>query len=245
MPLFSRSGREIALTDEGSALLTQLTQGFQIVREAIAQPEPNRHTLKVGAFPFLANEVLTPGIDALKKTLGGDIRLYTQNSTELLTHAAPQERLDVVIRYAKVAAKFPGLIAQKLTNLTLVPVIAINEKEPSTAGELMAKPLARVIGPFDGWQLWRQTYASEISDVDYALETDSYHSAMLAVARGEVACLAVAPFIQPWLNSGRVKALASWQVDITEQAAFMVYARHNEGNPSIDRFGTWLAEQWL
>lgn len=245
VPLFSRSGRNLQLTDEGDKLLVELTAGFEIVRQALARPRPDDDVLRIGTFPFLANEILTPRMATLQRALAGrEIRLHTQNDVTWLTHAKPDQRLDVIIRYGNSDARFPGLIAEPLTKLKLVPVIGPDMAEPQTPSDFLQLPLARVIGPFAGWDRWRAAHAPQYPPPEFALQTDSYHAAMLAVSRGEVACLAVAPYIKPWLDEARLQALSRWELPITDQCAYLVYARHNQGHRDIVQLADWLRDQW-
>ena len=58
--LFSRNGRQVALTQEGSSYLPALTAGFHSIRQASPAIKPASSRLQIGAFPFLANEVWHP-----------------------------------------------------------------------------------------------------------------------------------------------------------------------------------------
>ena len=244
-PLFSRLGGRIVLTQEGAALLPQLTLGFQNIRQAQTGSQEDLGVFRIGAFPFVANELIAPEIEALTKLLPYDeVRLFTSNDLHLLTHINPNERLDVVIRYANPGAKFPGLNVRELGAVSLVPVVGPGVRDVVSPEQLVELPLAQVLGPFDGWARWWAEHLPGASQPDFVLKTDSYHSAMLAVARGEVACLAVLPFIGPWLQDGRIRALTDLKIPLPEQQAVLVSAPYQEGNAAIPAFAEWLSNQW-
>ena len=242
--LFSRQGRQVKLTEEGRNYLPGLTQGFQAIRDASPKSRPASRQLHIGAFPFLANEVVTPNIATLKALLSRtEIRLFTRTDLQALTQVHTEDRLDVVIRYGPADGRFPGFLAEKLGDVALVPVVAASAPHISDADVLLSQPWIRVIGPFQGWDLWREAYAPAAEERVYALETDSFHAAMLAVERGEGACLAVLPFLTPWIRSGRVRALHDLTLPVTAQAAYAVWAPYQRANPQIPVFIDWLVRQ--
>ena len=244
--LFSRTGRSVELTDEGESFLPALTAGFQAIRQAQPQMQVATPHLHVGAFPFLANEIIAPRMGELKSRLPGvDIRLFTQTHLQSLIHTSASERLDVVVRYGPEHGRVPGFKTTRLGEVALVPVVGTGVPLPSSAEALLELPLIRVIGPFQGWQLWRSEFAPDRAqddkhDTAFALETDSFHAAMLAVERGEGACLAVLPFLNPWIKTGRVQMVSGLRLAIEDQAAFVVRAPHQNDSPHITEFTDWL-----
>ena len=241
--LFSRSGRQVTLTEEGQNFLPELTLGFQNLRNATPNAETSTNRLHIGAFPFLANEIITPGISTLKRALSGtEIRIYTHNDLQALTHVDPTQRLDVVIRYGPSSGRFPGHTAIKLADLTLVPVVGPGVSPDIRDAEmLLDQPLIHVIGPFQGWQRWITRFAPEAS-LSYALETDSFHAAMLAVNRNEGVSLAVLPYLNAWIRAQKVKSIESLGLPIEDYAAFAVCAPFQQSNPKIAAFVDWLSE---
>ena len=241
LPLFHRTGREVRLTQEGANYLPELTQGFQTLKSArpsAAQPTPR---FSIGAFPFLANEIITPHIASLTAATGvDDILIYTRTDVAALTHVDPAERIDIVVRYAARDARFPGLTAVKIADVALVPIVG-PQVEANDVDTFLAQPLIRVIGPFRGWERWLQTFAPEREALSVGLQTDSFHAAMQSVARGEAACLGVLPYLTPWIRAGKVRALEAWQLAIEDQAAFAVIAPFQETNPHLEACIEWLS----
>ena len=241
--LFSRQGRQIQLTAEGQSLLPELSEGFQRIRAAVAPSGQSSDALQIGAFPFLANEVLTPGMDALKKVLGDvDVRLFTQTDLGLLQHVDPGQRLDVIIRYGSKPPRFPGFVAQHLADLSLVPIASPGSSSLTSATDIVEQPLINVIGPFRGWPRWCQANGIDVVPDTFTLATDSYHAAMLAVERGEGICLGIRPYINPWLTDGRIQALDAFALSIDDYAAYAVSAAHKADDRRIHAFTTWLKD---
>lgn len=243
--LFSRTGRSVVLTKEGQQYLPALADGFQRIREASLRSEPARNTLQIGAFPFLANEVITPNLVALKQVLGDvDVRLFTSTDLSSLTEIDPAHRLDVVIRYGDDSQRFAGYSAERLAAVGLVPIVARDAVHVGSVADLFTQPFIRVLGPFQGWELWLDQYAPEAELPPFSLETDSFHAAMLAVERGEGACLGVLPYIKPWIRANRVRALDEFMMSVDGQAAFAVVAPFQQHNPTIRKFLDWLTAQF-
>ncbi len=239
--LFSRSGRQVTLTREGERYLPALTDGFQRIREASLHTEPSVRRLHLGAFPFLANEVIAPRLTELKARLGDtEIRIFTHTDLKALTHGDPGARLDVVVRYG--AGRFPGLVATRLADVAVVPIQSVQSTPIRNSAALLQQPLIRVLGPFQGWEQWRDHFVPDAPLPAFTLETDSFHAAMQAVERGDGVSLGVLPYLNPWLRDGRVRALADFELPIRGQGAYAVHAPFQTGNPVMAEFLAWLKE---
>ncbi|MEM1433148.1 MAG: LysR family transcriptional regulator [Pseudomonadota bacterium] len=239
--LFSRQRRQVRLTREGEAYLPGLSSGFQLIREANAKLGDGAERFYIGAFPFLASELITPQLEAVRAALGPvDLRVFTHTRLEALTHTNPEERLDVVVAYGRGKASFPGLGFDKLCDVALVPVVGNSAPQLNAATEVLRQPLIRVLGPLRGWELWSERFGRAGDLLTFAVETDSYHTAMLSVERNEGVCLAVAPFIKPWLDAGRVRPLSTLALPIEDQAAYAVYAPHQAERAALRQFVSWL-----
>ena len=151
----------------------------------------------------------------------------------------PQQRVDLVVRYGKNSTKFPGLISHKIADVALVPIVGpqLNIK---SIDEFLQQPLIKVIGPFAGWERWLQNFAPNQTEVVFSLQTDSFHAAMLSVARNEGVCLGVVPYLSPWIREGKVCALPNFTLPIEDQAAYAVYAPFQQTNTQLTKSVEWL-----
>ncbi len=243
--LFSRQHRRIELTREGANLLPELTVGFQNIRDASTQQSSKPRRLHIGAFPFFANEIVMPNMRTLKSLLPEtEIRIYTQNNLDKLMAVDPNERLDLIVKYGPKHKQFTGFDAAKIADLSVVPLTGVKPDTPIEIDWLLNQPLIHVIGPFEGWRLWKERFAPNFEVLSFSLETDSYHAAMLSVARNEGVCLGVMPFISPWIEDGKVNALFEYELKLENHAAYAISASFQHSNPDIQIFVEWLEQQY-
>jgi LysR family glycine cleavage system transcriptional activator len=237
-PLFTKQGRGVALTAEGEHYFRTLRQAFELLRGTVLESADQPRRLRIGCFPFLANEVIVPRLDELKGVLSGAaITLRNDVHLDALLDPSPSNRLDVLIRYGN--GDFPGYLSLELAQVELVPIMAIDAAPIERAQDMFAAPLIHVLGPFDGWKAWADGHGLSARPSHFALETDSYHAAAIAVERGSGVCLGILPFMRPWFAARRVQMIASLTTRIDERA-YLVYGLHNEHNRDIARLHEWL-----
>src|SRR5262249_11248620 len=63
VPLFAKQGRGLTLTEEGERYFSTLRPAFELLRTSTAQESEAPRRLRIGCFPFLANEVIVPRLD--------------------------------------------------------------------------------------------------------------------------------------------------------------------------------------
>ncbi|MFT7219051.1 MAG: LysR family glycine cleavage system transcriptional activator [Candidatus Azotimanducaceae bacterium] len=239
VPLFDRAFRSIQLTTEGQRLIAPLTTAFELIGSATESLPDNEDQLRIGGFPFLIHEILTPNIDALKQTLNVNaLSLHVETNKSLLTHTDAKQRLDVIIRYAS-KHELAGLWSEKLFDITLVPIQSANKPTEENLEILLAEPVIKVLSPFDAWGMWRSAHQIPETEQTIALETDSYHAAVIAVAQGNGICLGIQPFIEPWLRQGKIKAIEKYQTRIPHTAC-IVAAQHNKDHPAVSKLAHWI-----
>jgi len=237
-PLFTKQGRGVTLTAEGEQYFRTLKQAFELLRGTVLESADQPRRLRIGCFPFLANEVIVPRLDELKGVLScAAITLRNDVHLDALLDPAPANRLDVLIRYGH--GDFAGYLSRELAQVELVPIMAIDAAPIEDAAAVFASPLIRVLGPFDGWKAWADGQGLSGRPLHVALETDSYHAAALAVERGAGICLGVLPFMRPWFAAHRVQMIGSLSTRIDERT-YLVYGLHNEHNRDIARLHEWL-----
>ena len=237
-PLFAKHGRGVTLTAEGEQYFRTLKQAFEMLRGSNFESADQPRRLRIGCFPFVANEIIVPQFDELQRVLEGTaLTLRNETGLDSLLDPVPANRLDVLIRYGD--GDFPGCLSLELAHLELVPITAPGVTQIKTAADVLASPLIRVLGPFDGWKTWADGQGLQDVPTRVVLETDSYHAAALAVVQGTGICLGILPFMRPWLTAQRVQMIASLKTSI-KQRAYLVYGLHNEHNRDIPRLHEWL-----
>lgn len=245
-PLFQRTGRGVRLTREGRAYLTRIAAGFAELAAAaeVLRPVAAPSRLTVGAFPFLASEVLVPNLASLRARLPGvTLTVISDTDLAMLTHADPEQRADAIVRYGN--GRFPGCRASKLTDVTLVPVAAPALVPAGTASldALASHPRIVVAGPYDGWSVWGTGSGAPLPPAPETLRFDSYLSAMRATEQGLGIGLGIRPFIDGWLRQHRLRALDTTSVP-AGQASYLVTARHSERRDDLDTLQDWLLRQF-
>jgi LysR family glycine cleavage system transcriptional activator len=237
-PLFTKQGRGVALTAEGEQYFRTLRQAFELLRGTAIESADRARRLRIGCFPFLANEVIVPRLDELKLALSGtSITLRNDVHLDALLDPQPSNRLDVLIRYG--TGDFPGCLSLELAPVDLAPIIAPGAHRIERAEDVLELPVIHVAGPFDGWKAWADGHGLVGRPTRVVLETDSYHAAALAVEQGAGICLGILPFMRPWFAARRVQMIGALTTRI-EQRAYLVYGLHNERNRDIPRLREWL-----
>jgi LysR family transcriptional regulator, glycine cleavage system transcriptional activator len=237
-PLFTKQGRGVALTAEGEQYFRTLRHAFELLRGTVLEPADQGRRLRIGCFPFLANEVIVPRLDELKRALSGTaITLRNEVHLDSLLDPQPANRLDVLIRYGD--GDFPGYLSLELAPVDLVPITAPGAYRVERAEDVLRLPIIHVVGPFDGWKAWADGHGLAGRPTHVVLETDSYHAAALAVEQGAGICLGILPFMRPWFAARRVQMLGGLTTRIDERA-YLVYGLHNEHNRDIPGLHEWL-----
>ncbi len=238
-PLFERARNRVRLTQEGAAYLERLSAGFaELARAADVLAAPDRARLTVGAFPFLASEVLLPHLAELAARLPEvALRMVSETALELLTHAEPERRVDAIVRYGD--GRFPGCTARKLTEVALVPVCAPALAQEDMEALVALGPRITVGGPFEGWTRWAESAGVELAATAQTVGFDSYLTAMRAVEQGLGVGLGILPFVNGWLADGRVVRAHEHQI-AAEQSSYLVTAQHAAERPELDLLADWL-----
>ena len=242
-PLFQRTGNSVCLTREGEAYLSRLSAGFVQLASAaeVLEGASGARRLTIGAFPFLVSEVLMPGLAELRSRLPGvALSVVSGTQLELLSHMDPKLRVDAIIRYGN--GRFPACQARKLTDVALVPVAApaLAVADEDAAHRLIAGgPRITVAGPFDGWSAWAEATGAALSPEAEVLTFDSYLTAMRAAEQGLGVALGIRPFVDPWLESRRIRVLVDRPAAAGE-ASYLVTAHHAHPRPELDTLADWL-----
>lgn len=241
-PLFERTPNRVALTEEGRAYLARLSAGFAELAAAaeVFELRDASRRLVIGAFPFLASEVLLPGLPALQAQLPGvGISVVSETALARLTDADPGRRVDAIVRYG--TGRFPGCRARRLTAVELVPVAAPGYAGGRDPRVLVSEgPRIAVSGPFAGWQVWSEGAGVPLgSGAAEVLTVDNYQTAMRAAEQGVGIGLGIRPFVDAWIRQGRLSVLLNRPVP-AGQSSYLVTPQHSQGRPDLGVLAAWL-----
>jgi DNA-binding transcriptional LysR family regulator len=201
--LFRRMPRRLFLTEEGQALLPEVSAGFDRLAQAVARVGSPAlgGTLSVTLLTTFALGWLVPRLPrftALYPEI--DVRL---SATPRLVDFA-REDVDCGIRHGD--GNWPGLYVQKLLDGLLTPLcspeLARSLKRPE---DLSRVPLLQSShGPFDDWAVWFRHAGLAGMPINRGTEFDSTMIAVQAAMQGLGVAVGDPRFYQAEILSGRL-----------------------------------------
>ena len=237
-PLFDRSGRRIALTEEGQRLYQSVVVGFDHLDRAFdRQRGQSQSALRLGLLPFLASEFVLPRLRGLQQLLDGQaVELLSTTHLADLENIDPQQRIDAVVRYSEKPPQ--GYQAIELTRITVGVVAASNWTDNEPVG-----PRIRGSKMFDAWQVLDSASAAPADNGAAPLVVDNYLSGLRAVEHGLGVGAAILPLSTDWLREGRIRLWSEQLVEIPERYWF-VYADSSPHAGELGRIGSWLRREF-
>lgn len=243
--LFERNGRASRLTDEGSALLPGLSDGFERIVEALARlvSAETSGLLTVSVTPSFAAKWLVPRLEKFNGAYPGiDVRLAA--SMALVDFAV--EEVDCSIRYG--AGLYPELSVEKLLAESVFPVCSpalLSGSYPLTHPSLLKQhTLLHDDSPerdasCPDWRMWLS--AAGIADVN-ARQGPRFNQSSLvleAAIAGQGVALAKAQLAETDLKAGRlVRPFGAAQR--VEFAYYFVSPPNRMGLAKVEAFRQWL-----
>lgn len=242
VPLFTRSGRFIALTPAGQAYHEEIRQALQRIEAASLQVRrgATEEALNVIVSAGFAARWLVPRLSNFQKNYPGiHINLLGHETAEL----SRSHKTTVTIRYGK--GPWPGYVATKLPLGSELGVVCSPELL-ATCGplqrpeDLIGKPLlAYTGGARDLWQDYFERYQLPTSELTQARHF--YQLLMLAEAAVSGLGFALVPLflLEPELRSGRlVHALP--QGYQSDRAHYILHPKALETEHKVKLFKKWL-----
>lgn len=242
-PLFLRRPRQITLTETGERLLPKVSQGFDLLGEAVvAARRASSEILILHSTPTFAQQWLT-------RRLGTFQFRHPQIAVRLVTGARivdfQTETADIAIRWG--TGDWPGLISHHLMRLDFAPILspALAEahggiREPA---DLLKLPL---ISPSDPW--WKQWFtAAGVADPnldvltpnDFGVQT---FDAAAAMAGQGVAIVNPAHYADD-IAAGRL--LVPFDLLCNDGRNYwLAYAESRRNVPKIRAFRDWILEEF-
>ena len=237
--LFDRYPRKLALTEQGKALLPEVTEAFDRVSAVIGTlgEEHYSRTINVRLGPSFAARWLSPRLKYFwVQHPDIDLCLFHSNAATDFE----REQMDIAITYGK--GNWPGLVADKLLSLDFFPVCspAFMEKDkPLTElDNLRYYTLLHDVN-HECWHDWLDL--AEVGEVrpEKGVIIDDTNVLIQAAIDGQGIALGSSAFIQELLDSG--KLIKPFDIElVNEYAYYVVCPQSHLNNPAVQAFKDWL-----
>jgi LysR family transcriptional regulator, regulator of gene expression of beta-lactamase len=233
LSLFRRGPRGLVLTDEGRALMTPLSEGFEKLSRGLGQFEGGRlkEVLTVSVVGTFALGWL---MERLPRFHAGhaniDLRLLTNNNRVDLAG----ESLDYAIKFGDGA--WHGIHAEKIMTAPLSPLCAPKTAERlQKVTDLEHVPLLRSYRASD-WPAWLQKAGASGIIARGPLFDSSSLMAQAAMRGDGVALVPVAMFAHEQAQGSLVQPFA---LDVDRGAYFLVRLLSRQPTPAMRAFRDW------
>lgn len=245
--LFSRNGRQIALTDEGAAIFPELSTAFDLLVRATSrlQSQGMGGTVNVTVPPTFAVKWLAQRLgDFALDHPGVHIRV---DSTERVIDLR-REQADIAIRYG--AGSWDGLNSDHLFDEKLMPVCSPAYRDAHPMSSLADLTRARLIHDrtmsstkleFPDWDSWLADAGVEAPE-EGALQFSSSLAAIQAAIDGHGVILGRSALIDEELKSGRLVAPFDKE-SRSGYGYYVVTVQQAPLAPRIEAFRKWLLDE--
>jgi len=244
--VFIRSHRAIALTPAGQKLqlvVTKSLQGLAYTTGEIRRPnEPYRIT--VSSTIATASFWLTPRL-AKFRAAHQNIEIHVAVSDkprDLITH-----EIDVGLRYGD--GKWPGLVTQKLFDVTSYPVCSpdyLNTSAPiDSPADLLNHNLVNLDGEIhatEDWLWWLRGHDVKIPKTFKMLGFDSYDNVIQVTKDGQGIALAYSGLTEALVEQGVLVRPLEAELS-NELAVYLVTPKSQEPTPQVRKFMDWVIEE--
>lgn len=210
--LFHRLARHIELTEAGQAFFKVATRTLSAYRQGHAEMHAKfvRPVLRISCVPSVAHQLILPALASFQDTFPGiDLRLDSR--MELVD--LDVDRIDAAVRTG--LGQWPGLVALPLGPCqgTLVASPSLLARQPvHTVDDLKHHVLIHpraTTGDQDDWDMVATVLQVPRIERKGDLMLDSDWASLQAAEQGLGVTLGFTPGINPWLNSGKLIALAA------------------------------------
>ena len=241
--LLRRGNREVALTPAGAWLHGPLSAGFQQIEEAVdsvGRRGPARQSLTISTVASFAAAWLVP-------RLGGFTARHPTIEVRIETTSRPvdlkSERVDVALRHG--LGDYPGLRAEKLLDLRLLPVASpalLAEGPPiREAADCLGFPLLHDLDRAD-WPLWLRAQGVAAARSRQARNGPSFTDDFLrirAAAAGQGIALVRDLYVAEEIAAGRLAVALDgpWPAPF---AYYLVTRPSLARTPKVRAFRDWI-----
>lgn len=239
-PLFERLHRKVALTENGTRLLRQVSESFDAIDHALSavMAAPQQQMVKVSVEPCFAGLWLVPKLDVFNR-LHPDIDASLDVDGRVIEFRRDEPQ--VAIRYSASRTSWPRARAEHLADISVAPVLCpdlLASGPPlSTPADLLGYTLLHDESR-DGWSRWLE--AAGVHDAaprrgpiftDSALATQAAKLGH-GVALGDIA------LIGEELRTGQL--VMPFPISIPYGAYWLVTSEHGRPDRAVEAFTDWL-----
>jgi LysR family glycine cleavage system transcriptional activator len=242
LPLFTRNGKRIAITDAGqrfaAAIRNALTE-IAAAAEALQQ-RGRQQRLVVSSPPSFASRWLAPRLWKFIDRYP-DIEVILQSSSHLNDLA--RDGIDVGLRFG--LGNYPGLKAELIMEDFYYPVASPNYRQgrlPSSPQQLRDCVLLRMDGLQESWLPWFKLAGLDLPDPAGGLVTQDSSLTLRAAADGAGVALTRHAIASQEIAAGELVRLfdIAWK---SERAYYFVCPAETLSKPQVGHFRSWLQEE--
>jgi len=241
-PLFIRRGRQVVLTETGSALAAQATQALSLLSEAYRSARGGAAgQLSISTMQTFASNWLSERLGLFQQA-HPDIIVTLETSSRLVDFT--REDLDIGVRVG--AGEWPGLTSHFLFKGDYTPMLSPRLAESvggiNEPADLYKVPLLGHTDPW--WTAWFKAAGSEFKPElvrPGPMLGAQFYEALSAIA-GQGAAILTRNLYQTHIAEGRlIQPFKSVGTD--DHSYWLVYATSRRNMPKIRLFRDWMLEQ--
>jgi LysR family glycine cleavage system transcriptional activator len=239
LPLFRRLNREIRLTEAGEDYYATVRRAFDQVAQVSLRVGRGLKVdeLRLSSVPHFAASWIIPNLEELLNRRPG-LRVYVESSIRNADFA--RDAVDAAVRYGN--GDWPGLVATRLTDLSVAPVCTpALLKRLRRPADLREVTLIHFSQFPQSWGEWLQSAGLPSFEPKHEVYFDSVSQAIDAAENGLGIALGIAPLIGPRLGTGRL--VMPFGPLMPLQYGYWMTCRKAEANrPAIQLLRDWLLE---
>ena len=242
LPLFSRSGRHVVLTDHGMHLAEEVTKAFRILEQAIVDVTDRRDhaKIRIAMGPSFATRWMLPRLTGFREQFPEiDIELV---QTPLLV--SPQNvDADIFVTWGE--GTWPDMVADRLVGVLASPIaspqLLARLGTPASPEDLLAFPLIHQRDTV-GWATWFAHHNVQTSGTLPGPMIEDTNVVLQAAIAGQGVVMGWRPLIDRELHEGTLVQLFD-PVRSEIRAYYLVRRKNNARQAVIDAVCQWLLAQ--
>ena len=237
--LFERYPRRLALSEQGKALLPDVTEAFDRVAQAISSLSQEKHSnlISVRLAPSFAAKWLSPRLKYFWLQFPEiDLCLFH-------THGAvdfEREEIDIAVTYGK--GDWPGVVADKLLGLDFFPVCSpsfLRNDKPLTELDNLRYYSLLHDANYECWRDWIELAGVQGIDSNKGTIIDDTNVLIQAAIDGQGIALGSTTFVEDHLESG--KLIKPFDINLVNEFCYYVVCPESHlKNPAVRAFKEWL-----